>query len=369
MMRRRSSRALTALLACSLLLLGPLATRSADAFSFRANTLKTGANSLSAPRIVGAEPSSQTVKTLMALVADMQAASNQHDIAALLKHYAPDFVSGDNLSLAEVRSLIEDTWKTYPDIRYASSPLEIRINGDWATIESLDTATATVPSKEGVINEPGALTSQSRGMIFLHHLGNVWEITSDHTLYENAVIRFGEAKTLNATLSAPDQSFSGEAYTAKIGLDLPSSLIAIASITKDPIVFPQRMPDDRFRSLSPQNSELERVFTANQANRNEVVTASIGLTQIGQDTDDRLTVQFRGVMMIIRRVNVLPKASKLLDSASEAQVEFSADGRIDLRKKPAAPSKDDDPITVDVLPLSAPPPPSEKPAAPTTPQP
>lgn len=368
MMRRRSSRALTALLACSLLLLGPLAAQSAQAFSFRSNTLKTAANSLSAPRIVGAEPSSQTVKTLMALVADMQAASNQHDIGALLRHYAPDFVSGDNLSLAEVRSLIEDTWKTYPDIRYASSALEIRINGDWATIESLDTATATVPSKEGVMNEPGALTSQSRGMIFLRHLGNVWEITSDHTLYENAVIRFGEAKTLNATLSAPDQSFSGETYTAKIGLALPPSLIAIASITKDPIVFPQRMPDDRFRSLSPQNSELERVFTANQANRNEVITASIGLTQIGQDTDDRLTVQFRGVMMLIRRVNVLPKASKLLDSASEAQVAFSADGRIDLRKKPAPPAKDE-PMTVDVLPLSAPPPPSEKPAAPATPLP
>ncbi|MBK8189591.1 MAG: nuclear transport factor 2 family protein [Vampirovibrionales bacterium] len=333
-MTRRFSRALLALM----LLLATLSSVSflpcADAFSWPRKAIKTASSSSSQPpRIVGADSASVAVKALMEIVSDMNAASNQHDIAALLKHYSPEFVSGDNLSLSEVRSLIEDTWKTYPDIRYESTPLEIRINGDWATIESLDTAKATVSNKEGVINEPGDLSSQSRGMMFLRHIGNLWEITSDHTLYENAVIRFGAAKTLNASLSAPDQAFAGESYAAKIALEMPSSLIAIASISKDPIVFPQRMPDDRFRSLSPENNELERVFAANKANRNEVVTASIGLTQIGQDADDRLTVQFRGVMMIIRRVNVLPKASKWLDSSSEALVDYAANGRVDLRKK------------------------------------
>ena len=51
-------------------------------------------------------------------------------------------MSGDNLTLEQIRNLILDTWKVFPQIQYKSQPMEVRVHGDWATIESIDTATA-----------------------------------------------------------------------------------------------------------------------------------------------------------------------------------------------------------------------------------
>jgi hypothetical protein len=124
-----------------------------------------------------------------------------------------------------VQQLITDTWANYPNIQSETHILEIRFNGDWATVETLDRATATIESNSGIIDEPGELKSQSRGMIFLRRIGKPWEVPIANTIYERATILYGAAKGLKVTLSAPDQVFSGEPYTAKINVDLPEGAL------------------------------------------------------------------------------------------------------------------------------------------------
>ncbi len=282
-------------------------------------------------RVIGTSPDSKEVQSITAVVTDLVKASNSHNLEGVLRHYSPDFISGDNLSLEQVRKLIEETWQVYPDIQYETKTLEIRVNGDWATVESLDHAVSPVLNKEGIITEPGTLKSDSRGMIYLRRIGNSWEITSDYTLYEQAVILYGDAQTLKVSLSVPDQVFAGEAFTAKVNVALPPGMVAIASISKDPLVYPQLKPKDKFRSMSPQSHLLERVFEANGTNNNEIVTATIGLTRI-ENQGERPTVQFKGVATVIKRVNVVPRTDDTAIYNPEQLIQTSASGLIDLRR-------------------------------------
>jgi hypothetical protein len=293
-------------------------------------------------QVVGADPASKDVKSVLDLVQDLLTSSNRHDLDGILKHYSSHFVSGDNLTLTQVRQLIEETWKVYPNIHYETKTLEIRINGDWATVESIDNAKAEAKAENTELGQnAGTLASRSRGLLFLHRIGKSWEIVSDYTMYENATILFGDAKTLEFGLSAPDQVFSGESYTAKVNTSLPEGAFAIVSISKDPLVHPQLKPDEKFRSLSSESNALERVFAANETNNNEIVTATVGLTQIGQDAKQRPTFKLNGVATLVKRVNVLPKSKFKPEDFQEHLINRSASGLIDMSSTPPAASEED----------------------------
>ncbi len=302
-----------------------------DARTRRSRAKKASKIEAPAFRVIGTSFDSEEVKSITAVVDHLVVASNEHNLEGVLRHYSPDFISGDNLTLGQVRKLIEETWMVYPDIKYETKTLEVRVNGDWATVESLDKAMASVVGKGGIITESGTMKSNSRGMIYLRRIGNSWEITSDYTLYEKAVILYGEAQALNVELSVPDQVFAGESFTAKVDVALPPGMVAIASISKDPLVYPQLKPKDKFRSMSASSHLLERVFDANSTNNNEIVTATIGLTRV-ENKADRPSVQFKGVATLVKRVNVVPLADGSALYNPEQLVKTSASGLIDLRK-------------------------------------
>lgn len=295
-------------------------------------------------RVVGTTPNSPEVTRLLAKVEALVAASNDHSIEGVIRHFSPNFVSGDNLSLRDMRQLIEDTWALYPDITYTLKPIELRINGQWATVETVDTAQATVapkpPEAHDSTNQPipqllpheaGELQTHSRGMLYLHKVGKSWEITSDRSLYETAAVLYGNAKDLPLNLSAPDQVFSGETYTARIDAHIPDGGVAIASITRNPIQYPPVAGSDKFRSVTPNKKRLERVFDANNRSQNELITAVIGLTDVGQDDQNRPTVTFNGMATLTKRVNVAPNAtSRRQQGTNDHLVKTSADGSIDL---------------------------------------
>ncbi len=307
-------------------------------------------------RIIGALPQSQHVQTILGKVASLQQASNTHDIEAVLSHFSPQFVSGDNLNIKDLRQLVEQTWQQYPDITYAVQPIEIRVNGDWATVETVDEAHATadpMPKNNDEATllpaEEGQLHTQSRGMLYFHRVGKQWEITSDRSLYETAAILYGSAKELDINLSAPDQVFSGGTYTARIVSDLPQGAVAIASITRTPIQYPPVEADDKFRSMTLRRNRLERVFDANRASRNELITAVVGLTEVGQNDASRPTVAFKGMATLTKRVNVSPQVSHEFDPERgiEQVVKVSADGDIDVRNASNG-ADDDTPLTTPV---------------------
>ncbi len=270
----------------------------------------------------------QDVNAVQEALRDLMAASNRHDLEGVLKHYSPNFSSGDSLSLSDIRGLIKDTWQMFPDIRYNSQIMEIRINGKWATVESLDTATATAKVDPVVSTKPGTMKSRSRGMLYLHRTGKTWEIISDATLFEKATITYGPFDAVEIDVETPEQVFAGDSYTAKVSVDVPAGNIAFATLSQEPLTYPQHSSKDKFRTLSTENTDLERIFKANNTSNNEVVTATVGFTEIGQDDQERPTINLKGILTVVKRVNVIPKSNYTEENPAQKVTHSSADGKI-----------------------------------------
>lgn len=299
----------------------------------------------SAMRLETPKAELQDITAVQDVLRDLMAASNRHDMEAVLKHYSPNFISGDSLSLKDIRGLIQDTWKMFPDIKYDSQILEIRINGDWATVESIDTATATAKVDPVISTKPGTMKSRSRGMLYLHRLGKQWEILSDATLYEKATITYGPFENVNIDVETPEQVFSGEPYTAKVKVGVPSGNIAFATLSQEALTYPQHTSKDKFRTLSSDKTDLERIFKANATNNNEVVTATVGFTEIGQDDQDRPTINLKGILTVVKRVNVTPKSTFKEVSPAQQVVHFTADGKIKVEPNSTGTAPDEDSLS------------------------
>jgi ketosteroid isomerase-like protein len=299
---------------------------SASGTSMQLQSDKTGAQDLTA---------------VQAILKDLLEASNRHDVDGVIKHYSPNFTSGDSLSLKEVRNLILDTWKMFPDIHYETQTLEIRLNGHWAAVESIDTAQATAKVDASISTKPGTMKSRSRGMLYLHRTGKAWEIVSDATLYEKATIGYGPYENASIDVETPEQVFAGESYTSKVLVSVPPGNIAFATLSQEPLTYPQHSEKDKFRTLSSDKMDLERIFKANTTNNNEVITATIGFTEIGQDDQERPTINLKGVMTIVKRVNVIPRSTYKTISPEEQMVHSTADGKVKLDTKNGDPNEED----------------------------
>jgi hypothetical protein len=282
----------------------------------------------------------QETAAVQEVLRNLIAASNKHDLDGVLKYYAPSFTSGDSLSLKDIRGLIQDTWQMFPDIHYDTQVLEIRTSGNWATVESIDTASASAKIDPVVSNKPGVMKSRSRGMLYMHKIGKQWEILSDATLFEKAVIVYGPFDGVNIDVESPEQVFAGDSYTAKVRVGVPSGNIAFATLTQEPLTYPQHASKDKFRTLSSDKTDLERIFKANVSSNNEVITATVGFTEIGQDSQERPTISLRGIMTVVKRVNVIPKSTFQSTNASKS-VNFSADGKIKLDRQKANTGNED----------------------------
>jgi hypothetical protein len=289
------------------------------------------------PRIIGSEPDSPTVKDLEATYSDLVQASNTHSMEDILKHYSAQFMSGDNLTIAQMRDMIRETWDSYPDIIYNSTPIEIRVYGDWATIETLDHSVATAPPDKNIMpGVPGKMVSDSRSQLFLRKTGNSWEVTSDSTIWEQAIIRYGIGEDLPITLSAPEQVKAGESYSAKLQVKIPDGTFSIATMDNQELTFPHPKVNDKFRALEGENNELQRVLKANTDNRNEIVTATFGVTYIEQKNPEKPSLLLNGIATIVKRVNVVPTTNDEVAKGMENHtlVKTSANGNVSASTKP-----------------------------------
>jgi ketosteroid isomerase-like protein len=237
-------------------------------------------------------------KTLHSIETDW----NAHNLEAVMGYYADDYMNNDGLDKKAVSALTQDFWKTYPDAKSQSETKQIRLEGFFATVESRDVATGTTAKEMPGIGTKGELHSVSEGQLYLKKQGASWKIIGDRIDYEKVRVAFGLARQVQAQFSAPEQIKSGKQYTAKLELGLPSGLTAVGSITNTPLQYPQPQPDDAWRPMNEPASDkplLERVLTANNKNRNELLMATIGITNTARNS-------LMGIAFLTRRLNVIP---------------------------------------------------------------
>jgi hypothetical protein len=291
--------------------------------------------SLKTVDLIGLTTASPEYQALTKLYREMLGASNKHDIEGIMKHYSPQFISGDNMKLADLKSLITETWQSYPAIQYDSELEEIHVSGDWATIQTHDSSYAAIAPQENdpvVSGLPGTLESESKNQLYFKHIGDNWVVVGDSTTWEKAEVRYGIARTLPMTLSAPEQVKAGELYSTVLEVKPPQNSFAIVAVANQELTYPHSAADDKFRPMNSSNKTVQRVLKANSSNRNEIVTATIGLPSVSEGQSDRPSIGLEGIATIVKRVNVIPisKDEMLKAMAQDKVVRTSANGKINL---------------------------------------
>ncbi len=265
-------------------------------------------------------------KEIEALLSNIEAQWNAHNLDSVMSNYADDYINNDGLDKKAVSKLTEDFWKTYPDAKSSSKTKSIRIEGNFATVESRDMAVGSTAKEMPGINTKGDLNSISEGQLYIKKIGGIWRIIGDRIDYEKVRVAFGLAKTLNASFSAPEQVKSGRQYSAKLELNLPTGLTAVGSITSQPLEYPQPQPTDFWRPLD--GTVLERIMPANTNNRNELLMATIGITNSSRNN-------LMGITFLTRRLNVVPNVDEHLERIITA--EKSVDKAVEKVEKTTTP--------------------------------
>jgi len=253
----------------------------------------------------GLEPDHEKYKAerqeVEAFLNDIETQWNAHNLDAVMNFYHDDYVNNDGLDKNAVRELTKDFWKTYPDAKSISKTKQVRVEGKFATVESRDKAVGNTDKVMPGINTRGTLSSISEGQLYLRKMGKEWKIVGDRIDYEKVRVAFGLAQELDTSFIAPEQVKSGQEYSARLKVDLPSDLIAVGSITSEPLRYPQPPHKDFWRPID--NQTLERIIHANTSNHNELLMATIGIT-------DKSRSNLKGLTYLTRRLNVVPQTKE-----------------------------------------------------------
>ena len=246
--------------------------------------------------------------------------TNKYDLKGLSSLYANDFVNSDGFNKDVYFKLIDETWKTYPDITYKTEIKNIEFSDNYATVFTYETAVATSQEEIGDLTAIGELYSTSQCVYYLEKQGAKWLINSEKIIEETSTLKYGDARYINIELNAPKQIGANKDYTTTLKVDAPKDSVVIASINKENIVYPQTKSDDAFRKM-PDDNILERVFLSNKDNVNEYAVASIGITRAENYTDNQIRVYMGGLAFIMTRINVIPenKFIKLEDKKESAE--------------------------------------------------
>ena len=231
--------------------------------------------------------------------------TNSHELEKLSSIYAENFVNTDGFDKKLYFKLIEDTWETYPDITYTTEIRDIRLNGNFAVVQTYETAFATTHEVSDAIDTYGTLNSIANTMYYLQKSGSQWIIFAEQVLDEKSQLKYGDARFVQMDLNAPKIVNAGEEYSASLNIQLEGDETAVASIDTQEIIHPIGKPDEVFRNLSNQN-QLERIFKANTKNINEYVTASIGIAKAEPYDEQYSKVYVSGIAFLMTRVNVIP---------------------------------------------------------------
>ena len=225
--------------------------------------------------------------------------ANKANFKKFISTYDESYVNDDGFTYDTYSNIVKDVWNTYDNIKYDIEIKDIEIKGNSATVNLKESSFANIPASKDF---KGILKSSADSIYYLNKINGKWKVVSDKTLNEETSMLYGDAIDLNISLKAPNNVDPGYEYTASLEFEPPKGTLAIASIAKDEVEYPQGQPKEVFRRM-PDDNLLERLFIANKNNKNEYIIASIGLTK-ADICEMSIKISLAGFGYHIIRVNV-----------------------------------------------------------------
>lgn len=246
-----------------------------------------------------------TINSIKSVIEQQDVFANKHDLKSLKELYSPEFVNSDGFEREVYFKMIDETWKSYPDISYKTKIKNIDYTDNYATVLVEEISVSAPVEHIGEFDTIGELYSVAKGVYHLEKQGKTWKIISEKVIDETSTLKFGEARYIDIELNVPKQIGSGKSYTATLKVNAPEDATLVASISQEKMVYPQVKAEDAFRKIS--DSVLERVFTANRNNVNEYAVASLGITHAKSYDEEHIRIYMSGMAFLMTRVNVIPE--------------------------------------------------------------
>lgn len=249
--------------------------------------------------------------------------TNAHNLDKLQDLYSDNYLNSDNFDKPTYFEMIKKTWNLYPEVKYLTFINDYNINDEYAVVQVKEYAIGKTQGIFENMKGPGLVQSESSSLYYLQKIGNDWKITSNSIIYEKTTLKYGDARWLNMTLDAPTLIKAGQTYTSTLKIDTPSNVFVLASITNEPIIYPQAQAKEVFRTVK-KDGVLERIFTANKDNFNEYSVASIGITKASISNPASININITGMAFIMTRVNTSTECTNKIAKISEAKKETDA---------------------------------------------
>lgn len=262
-------------------------------------------------KIFALEPKEQLTK----LFENYVKYGNKHNLNKIKSLYDVKYVNADGFDYDTYFKLVEQTWDMYPDMIYTSEIKNISVEGDYATVQTKETAKANAKEPSEYLEDKGALESCSEIVYYLKKTGNKWVIVSDSAISEKTFLKFGDAKDIAFDVVAPGMIGAGQEYSVIFAADMPKDKILLGSITNEKITYPNERPKEVFRKLK-DDGMLERVVRANNDGYNEQAVVSVGVTKTEVSDEQDIKLSVSGVAFLMTRVNVVQ--SKNFDLSKQA---------------------------------------------------
>lgn len=230
--------------------------------------------------------------------------SNKHELENLRDLYSDNYLNSDGFDKQTYFDMVSKTWSQYPSVSYFTIIRNIDVEGDYAVVEADELAYGSTEESFENIKGRGLVQSYSSTFYYLQKIGKNWKITSCDVINETTALKYGDAKKMDFALNAPSKIKAGQDYTSTLNVNIPSNTFILASISSEPITYPQKQPIDVFRTVK-KDGILERMFTANKDHCNEYSIASIGITKASIVDKKTIDLRVTGMAFIMKRINII----------------------------------------------------------------
>lgn len=231
----------------------------------------------------------------------------KHDINKIKTFYSENYMSMDGFNLKEMEQMLEKTYSAYKNLKYKTKINSITVYENWALVQLSDKTSANIyPTeiKEIKKEKMGKLRGKSVYNLYLKKDNNTWKIVCDDILIEETSLKYGLANKLKMDLITPLRVQNGQEYDLSLKIDKPKDIMALASISREEIVYPPEDYQEKFRKI-PELGELERVVRANDKNLDEYAVASIGLTKVSiNEEQTKAKIEVLGMAYLMKRINM-----------------------------------------------------------------
>lgn len=228
--------------------------------------------------------------------------SEKNNFEKLKQLYSDSYVNNDGIKKDTVFTMMQEASTAYKNVNYETELKVIKVQGNYATVEAVETATGETAKSYHNLPGVGSVTSKVVYTDYLKKEAGKWKIISSDIRGESVALKYGRAKLMSTEVIGPTCVPAGSEYDVSVKINSTSEDFVVGSITNEKIKYPQDQPKDVLKAM--KYDEISRILKANTDGYNEYATISLAISQAAVEPE-AIVINMQGIAILMHRVNVV----------------------------------------------------------------